>query len=69
MAIDQKAMDACRKAEDSPVAWFAVLCRACESGDLDLLAKAVFKLRRLGIQVRYRGICGNERIKGVRYGH
>jgi len=41
------------RAEDCPTAWFAVLERANESGDVERAAQALRELRRLGVIVRY----------------
>ncbi len=42
-----------RRAEDSPVAWFAVLERARQSNDFETAAKARQELERLGVKVKY----------------
>jgi len=43
-----------REAADSPVAWFAVLERAKQTGDFAKAAHAVQELTRLGVSVKYR---------------
>jgi len=49
-------LDKARKqAERSATAWFAVLERARITSDFELAAKAVRKLARLGVKVRYTG--------------
>jgi hypothetical protein len=42
-----------RRAEDSPVVWFAVLERARQSNDFETAAKARQELERLGVKVKY----------------
>ena len=42
-----------RRAEDSPVAWFAVLDRARQTSDFELASKAKRELERLGVKVTY----------------
>lgn len=46
---------ASRKATDCPTAWFAVLERAINTGNLELAAKAQRQLRRLGVTVEFSG--------------
>jgi hypothetical protein len=43
-----------RRAEDCPTAWFAVLERALEDGDVPRAAHAVAELERLGVTVQFR---------------
>jgi hypothetical protein len=42
-----------QEAVDSPVAWFAVLERAKQTGDFATAARAVQELERLGVKVKY----------------
>lgn len=51
----QNAADKMRQeAADSPVAWFAVLERAKQTGNFAKAARAVQELTRLGVSVKYR---------------
>jgi len=49
-------------AADWPLYWFAALERAVDVGDLESAAKAQRELRRLGVEVSYRGL---ERREGA----
>lgn len=49
----QHEADKRREAADSPVAWFAVLERAKQTGDFATAARAVAELERLGVKVKY----------------
>ena len=44
-----------RRAEtDQPIYWFAILELAIKESDLELAARAIGELRRLGVEVMYR---------------
>lgn len=42
--------------KNSPIAWFYVLEDARREGDFERAAQAQRELRRLGIEIRYKGI-------------
>ncbi|MCX5653724.1 MAG: hypothetical protein NTY65_03625 [Planctomycetota bacterium] len=52
--MQNEADKAKQEAVDSPVAWFAVLERAKQTGDFAKAAHAVQELTRLGVSVKYR---------------